>query len=597
MACVEVCPTGALMDKSVRPGKKDEDLVPCKAACPVHMDAPWYLRLIAEGKTDEANAVIGEKVPLPGILGRVCTHPCEAVCRRREVNEAISICALKRYAADRGKGHEKKAAPRDDTGQRAAIIGSGPAGLTAAFYLRKKGHRVTVFEARSKPGGMMRYGIPRYRLPEELLDREIKEIFDLGIEFRPNHALGKEITLERLRLSGYGTVFLAVGAQRSRRVSLEGADARDVLWGLEFLCRVAEGEKLRLKERVLVIGGGNVAVDAALTAKRCGAKEVTLVCLEKRQEMPAHLWEVEGALAEGVKIVSSSGPRRILTERGQVTGIEIAHCTSVFDDRGLLDPSFDDPKAILRGDQVILALGQEPDLSFIEGSAEIRTASGLITVNPGTLETGMKGVYAGGDVTAAPGSVVHAIAAGRKAAAAMDKALGGNGDIDEVLVKRGVPGPKLGHHAGFASRPREKVPELDPPSRQENFREVSLGFSEGQALKEAGRCLQCDLRLFMAGNPSPPKRWLAFDEENVRKVPEAEGVLQLYDGGHKVLWIKGTADLREELVRLISAKSPAVWFAFEENTMYSKRESELIQKYLQEHGRMPAGGLEDEDLF
>jgi len=597
-ACVEVCPTGALMDKSVRPGKKEEVLVPCKNACPATIDVPWYLRLIAEGKRDEANAVIREKVPLPGVLARVCTHPCEEACRRGEVNEPISICALKRYAADGDRGLWKKNTKvAEKSGKKVAIIGSGPAGLTAAFYLCKKGHLVTLFEARSKAGGMMRYGIPRYRLPEDLLDKEIKDIFDLGVEFRPNQALGQQITLDRLKKEGYETVFLGIGAQLSRRIPLEGVDSAGVLWGVDLLSRVAEGERFRIKDRVIVLGGGNVAVDAALTAKRCGAKDVTVVCLEKQQDMPAHSREVEGALAEGVKLMPSRGPRRILTEKGRITGVEIARCTSVFDDLGVFDPKFDETPESIQGDQVILALGQEADLSFLGAASSIRAKKGLVTVNEDSLETGMKGVYAGGDVTAVSGSIIHAIAAGRKAASAMDKAMGGTGDIEEVLFEKGIPNPNLGRHEGFAAWPRERVPQLEVQRRHESFREVCLGFTDEQALKEAKRCLQCDLRLYMARNPLPPEELLVFNEDNVRQVHEAEGVFRLCDRDHKVICIKGTANLRKELLRTLRDQNKAAWFDIEEHKMYSKRESELIQKYLQEHGRMPGGGSEDEDLF
>ena len=597
-ACVEVCPTGALMDKSVRPGKKEEDLLPCKNSCPAHVDVPWTLRLIAAGKRDEANAVIREKVPLPGILGRVCIHPCEEACRRKEVNEPISICALKRYAADGDKGLWKnKTRVGRDSEKKVAIIGSGPAGLTASFYLRKKGHQVTVFEAKSKAGGMMRYGIPRYRLPEDLLDKEIKDLFDLGIEFKPNHALGKQVTLDQLKKEGYEAVFLGVGAPLSRRISLEGSDFPEVLWGVDFLSKVAEGEEIRLKERVIVIGGGNEAVDAALTAKRCGAQDVTVVCLEKREEMPADSWEVERALAEGVNIMPSWGPHRILIDKNRIKGMELVHCTSVFDDQSVFNPKFDENKQNIQGDQVILSIGQETDLSFLQSASSIEVKRGLITVDETTLETGMKGVYAGGDVTAAPGAIIRAIAAGRRAASSIDKALGGTGDIEEVLFEEGAPNPNVGRHEGFAAWPRERVPELEVQKRQESFQEVALGFTDEQALKEAKRCLQCDLRLHMACNPSPPKKLLAFNEDNVQKVPKEEGVFQLYDGDHNVLSIKGTVNLRQELLRALGENDKAVWFDFEEDKMYSKRESELIQKYLQEHGRMPGGGSEDEGLF
>jgi len=597
-ACVEVCPTGALMDKSVRPGKKEEDLVPCKNACPAHIDVPWYLRLIAAGKRDEANAVIREKVPLPGILGRVCVHACEEACRRKQVNEPISICALKRYAADGDKGlWRKNTSVGGDSGKKVAIIGSGPAGLTVAFYLRKKGHKVTVFEARSKAGGMMRYGIPRYRLPENLLDKEIKDIFDFGVEFKPNQALGKQVTLGQLRMEGYEAVFLGVGAQLSRQIPLEGSDSAGVLWGMDFLSKVAEGEKIRLKERVIVIGGGSVAVDVALTAKRCGTKDVTMVCLEKREEMPAHSWEVEGALAEGVKVMPSWGPHKILIDNGRIKGMEIVHCISVLDDQCVFNPRFDETKQSLQGDQVILATGQASDLSFLQSTPSIEAKKGLITVDEATLETGMKGVYAGGDVVAVPGAIIHAMAAGRKAASAIDKALGGTGDIEEVLFEKGPPKQNVGRNEGFAAWPRERIPETEVQKRHESFQEVALGFMDEQAVKEAKRCLQCDLRLYMACNPSPPEKRLAFDEDHVRKVPEDEGVFLLYDGDHNVLWIKGTANLRQELLRALEDNDKAAWFDFAEDKMYSKRESELIQKYIQKHGRMPGGGSEDEDLF
>jgi NADPH-dependent glutamate synthase beta subunit-like oxidoreductase len=597
-ACVEVCPTGALMDKAVRPGRKSEDLVPCRGACPAHIDVPGYLRLIAAGKRDEANAVIRERVPFPGILGRACVRPCEEKCRRAEVNEAIAICALKRYAADGDQGLWKKGTRiEENTGKKVAVIGSGPSGLTAAFYLRKKGHAVTVFEGQRKAGGMMRYGIPRYCLPEELLDREIKDIFALGVEFRPNQVLGKDFTLERLRAAGYDAVFLGVGAQRSRRIPLEGADSSGVWWGVDFLARVAGGEKIRLKERVIVIGGGRVAMDVALTSLRCGAGEVTMVCVESGEEMQAHGWEIQGALAEGVRLVPSWGPHRVLRDNGRVTGMEIIHCVSAFDDQGAFNPEFDDVKKTIEGDEVILAVGQAPDLSFLGKGSPIATKDGLILVKEATLETGMRGVYAGGDVAAPAGTIIHAVAAGRKAAASIDKALGGTGDIDEKLFERGAPSPYLGRDEGFAGWRRGVVPELDPGLRHRGFEEVSLGYGDEEAKREAKRCFQCDLRLLMGRNPGPPEKRLAFREESAGEVPEAEGVLRIYDADRHVLAIKGTADLRKEFRKALKDYTRAAWLDYHEDKLYSKKESELIQKYLREHGKMPGEGAEEEDLF
>ncbi|MBN2123629.1 MAG: FAD-dependent oxidoreductase, partial [Deltaproteobacteria bacterium] len=520
----------------------------------------------------------------------------EEVCRRGEVNEPVSICALKRYAADNDKGlwrRNTKVAP--DTGKKVAVVGAGPAGLTAAFYLRKRGHGVALFEARSRAGGMMRYGIPRYRLPEEVLDREIGDILALGVEFLHDRAVGRDVSLDQLKEEGFHAVFLGVGAQLSRRISLEGADHPEVLWGVDLLGKVAEGDCVRLKDRVIVVGGGNAAVDAALTAMRCGAKEVTMVCPEKRHEMPAQDWQVQGALEEGVALMTSWGPHRILNDKGRITGMELIHCTAVFDDKGAFSPTFDDRMETIEGDQVILAIGQTPDLSFLPEAGGVAVNRGLIVVDRGTLETGMKGVYAGGDATGTPGTIIHAVAVGRKAASSIDRALGGVGEIDEVLFARGEPSQHVGRDEGFALWPRERAPEIDVEERRQGFREVASGFSDEQALKEARRCLQCDLRLYLKANPSPPLRILPFTEENVNRVPNEEGVFLLYDAEKKVIAIKGTAVLRQTLLEALEEYESAEWFEFEEDKLYSKRESERMQQYLHEHGSMPGGG--NDDLF
>jgi len=598
-ACVAVCPTGALVDKGVEPATRQEDLVPCKAACPAHIDVPGYLRMIARGNADEANAIVREKVPFPGVLGRICIHPCEQVCRRGEVNEPISICALKRYAADGENGLWKignKVAA--DTGKKVAVIGAGPAGLTAAFYLRKQGHHVSLFDSNSEAGGMLRYGIPRYRLPAEALDCEIKEILDLGIDFKPNQSLGKDFSLDQLKNDGFDAVFLGMGAQQSRQISLAGCSTPDVMWGLEFLRRVAEGREINLQDRVVVIGGGNLAVDAALTALRCGAVDVKMACLEGLDEMPASAWEIEGAKAEGIQILPCRGPAKIISEDGKVTGLDMVECTAVFDEQGNFCPEFSDKKECILVDQIILALGQTADLSFLGASSPVKVNRALVVVDEDTLETGMPGVYAGGDIVKAPGAVIQAVAAGRRAAASIDRVLGGAGDIDEVLFPRGKPDPFLGRDEGFAAFRREIVPELDVETRIKGFQEIAVGYNAETAVKEAGRCLQCDLRLHLRCNPSPPAHRLPFDEEHISQAPETEGVFQLLDGAHQILTIKGTPNLRQNLLAALADNDIASFFEFEEDKMYTQRESELIQKYLQAHGKMPGGGADDwNDLF
>ncbi len=597
-ACVEVCPTGALMDKYVDIGTRQQDLLPCRAACPADIDIPGYLRMIARGKADAAHAIIREKVPFPGVLGRVCIHPCEQVCRRIEVNDPIAICALKRFVADADSrlwqaGYRVAA----DTGKKVAVIGAGPAGLTAAFYLRKLGHAVCVFDANSKPGGMMRYGIPAYRLPRPVLDQEINAIFALGIDFKPHQILGRDFTLEGLKNDGFDAVFLGVGAQKSLRVSLAGCDTPDVMGAVEFLRRVAEGENVKLKRRVMVIGGGNMAVDAARTALRCGAVDVKMACLERLEEMPASYWEVEQARQEGVEILPCRGPDKILQQEGRVAGMELVECSAAFDDHGNFCPQFGDKKECIGVEQVIMAVGQAVDFSFRDQNSPIKVEGGRVAVDAQTLETGMAGVYAGGDVTRSPGSVIHAIAAGRRAAESIDRALGGDGDIDETLFERAAPDAWLGPEEGFAALTRQKVPELEAATRVKNFREVAMGYRPQQAVREAGRCLQCDLRLAMGGNPPPPVHWLSFDDAHVRRVPATEGVFQLADAEHHVLAIKGTANLRQELLSLLEEDPGAAFFNFEQDRMYSRRESELIQKHLQVHGKMP-GAVDDlDDLY
>jgi NADPH-dependent glutamate synthase beta subunit-like oxidoreductase len=598
-ACVEVCPTGALTDKAVNAATRQADIVPCKAACPAHIDVPGYLRSIAQGKADAAYAIIREKVPFPGILGRVCTHPCESVCRRGDVNAPIAICALKRYAADVQKGLWKRASKvAGDTGKKVAVVGAGPAGLTAAFYLRKQGHAVSLFESSRQAGGMLRYGIPEYRLPRTVLDREIKDILDLGVNFKSNQILGTDFSLDQLKHDGFDAVFLSVGARRSRRISFAGCNLPDILWGMDFLRRVAEGEDVNLPGSVVVIGGGNLAVDAALTALRCGATDVKMVCLEGLDEMPAGPTEIEMAEAEGVQILPTWGPAKIISEADQVTRLELLECTGHIDDQGNLCPEFSDKKECIPLDQVIVAVGQETDISFLEEDRLIKTVDGRIVVNPDTLESGMPGVFAGGDVIQTIGAVIDAIADGRRAAASIDRFLGGDGMIEEVLLARGDPGPQLGHDGDFAAWNRVAVPELDIATRVQGFREIVGRYSDGQAMQEAKRCLQCDLRLQIGCNPAPLQAWRPFDEAHINALPKSEGVYRLLDAEHHVLVIKGTANLRRDLLLALEENPQAARFEFEENKMYSQRESERIQQYVREHGEMPGSGADGlEDLY
>jgi NADPH-dependent glutamate synthase beta subunit-like oxidoreductase len=399
-----------------------------------------------------------------------------------------------------------KTAP--ESGHKVAVIGGGPAGLTAAFYLRKKGHRVTVFEAREKPGGMMRYGIPYYRLPQGVLDREIEAVLATGIELRTGQKLGVDYEIDRLKQDGFEAIFVAVGAQLSRKIELEGAQLDDVHWGVEFLVAASEERQMAVKDRVVVIGGGNVALDAALTALRLGAKTVTLACLESREEMPANPWEIEQAREEGVEMLYSWGPEKISENDGRVAGIELVRCTSVFDDQGNFCPNFDDTQKRVAADQVILAIGQASetafcqDFCFLDDQRSLPVNHGMIAIDKSTQETEMKGVFAGGDAANGPATVIEAIAAGRRAAISIDIYLGGDGTIDlgmrNMESGNGQPDYDGKREAGFADLKRVEVPSLPISERHTGFSEVALCFSEEQIKAETKRCLQCDLEICLA---------------------------------------------------------------------------------------------------
>jgi len=591
-ACVEVCPTGALMDKDVKTSEREQSLVPCKFACPANVDVPRYVNLVSQGRNGDAVAVVMEKAPFATVLGHACARPCEKVCRSREVNEPIAICALKRFAADNVT--EVSAAPLKSvspTEKRVAIIGSGPSGLTAAYYLARRGHSVTVFEAMPKLGGMMRYGVQEYRLPDSVLEKDLRRILspDTDIEVKTS-ASQEGLSLSGLRAQGYNAVLLAIGLPRSRILNVEGSSSPDVLGGLDFLRDVRLGKDVNVKERVLVVGGGNVAMDVALTALRLGAKQVWAVCLEKWEEMPAFPWEIQQAVEEGVQIHNSWGVKRILVGDNQkVTGIELMKCVSVFDEEGRFNPSFDESiTRIMEADMIVFAIGQTSELKGLQGADSLKlTKMGTLVVNPSTLETSLTGVFACGDIVKGPTSIIDAVALGRKAAVAIDKYLGGDGDFEGSLIPLEKPNPWLGREEGFASRKRAEMPSLPVEKRRGNFAEVELGFDEKTAVKEAKRCLRCDLRLQIRQPVLPPEKWLRFDVDAVAKIPECEGVFQLLDESKKVIYIKGAMNLRKELIEQLSTNKEAKYFLYEEAKMFTMRESELLQQFMKKYGKMP----------
>ena len=502
-ACAQVCPTGAITDKSgiLEWGKtREAALVPCKNACPAGIDVPRYIRFITQNKYAEATAVVREKAPFPMVLGMVCNHPCEEVCRRQDICGSIGIRPLKRFAAER----EAQLAPPGKaplTGKKVAVVGAGPAGLTAAFYLSKLGHSVTVFEALPVTGGMLRVGIPEYRLPKKVLDAEIKGIQKAGFEIKTNSRIESP---DELFSQGYQAVYMAIGAHQGNKIGVPGDDSAGVIDAVALLRDISLGKKINLGNRVAVIGGGNVAMDAARTALRLGSKEVTIIYRRTKAEMPANPEEIEDAEKEGIKFTYLATPTKISNENGTVKAQCIRMELGPVDASGRRSPvPIQGSEFVTEFDSVVAAIGQKlqaPEKFNLEkGKGDsIKIWSDAVT--------SQKGIFAGGDIVLGPQTVIKAIASGRQGASAIDKYLGGSGIIDEVLAPIEEPNPCIGNKGDFAYLKREEIPCLALNQRLSDFAEVEKGYADENGLKEADRCLQCDLRLKISPMKFPPKK-------------------------------------------------------------------------------------------
>jgi formate dehydrogenase (NADP+) beta subunit len=539
--------------------------VPCLDACPVKTDAGRYVQLIAEGRLEEAYRVARSPNPIASICGRACGAPCEDACRRGKIDAPVAIRALKRFVSEQfgpealspavvghvlaGVGdasvtplHGDRLLRRSDRGRDAApvaVIGAGPSGLACAHDLAVMGYRVTVFEAMPRSGGMMRYGIPAYRLAREVIDRQTEEIERLGVEFRFNTQLSVNFGVHDLLRQGFGAVFLAVGASRGRSVPIENSEAEGVVKAIDYLLNINRGYRVPVGNKVVVIGGGLVAIDAARIAvrelisglpisvadeqaveagtfrvaldvareaARRGAMEVTVVSLESENEMPAMKSEqgreeAEAASEEGIRFLPSWGPRRIVTRDGKAAGIELVRCLRVFDEGGRFKPEFDDSdRRILDADTVILAIGQAPDLSFL-GQDEIAiTAAGTLKIDPVTLATNIPGVFAGGDAAFPPSLLITVAQHGKLAAQSIDCYLHGEKlPVRELQVRiEELPTDSYTMPDQYELRARS-VPVV-PLKRRSGITEVESAFSPEQAHAQAGRCLYCHVHPIYDGD-------------------------------------------------------------------------------------------------
>ncbi|MCS6935967.1 MAG: NAD(P)-binding protein [Candidatus Bipolaricaulota bacterium] len=461
---------------------------PCRAGCPAGNDIPRWLALVAEGRLTEAWKTIRENNPFPGITGRVCAHPCEAYCNRKEFDEPIAIAALERHVADEAFALHDEPPSGERRREKIAIVGSGPAGLSCAYFLAKQNYPVTIYEAESQPGGMLRLGIPSYRLPRDVIDKEIDDIVRLGVEIKTGYRVGRDIDLERLWAS-YDALFIATGAYRSRPLGIPGEELPGVLAGLDVLKAINTGRKISLGERVLVIGGGNTAMDAARTALRLGAR-VTVIYRRTRAEMPAIPEEIAQAEAEGVEFLFLAAPQKIERVHGRLRVHLIRMQLGEPDKSGRRRPvPLPNSEFVLEADALLKAIGEDPDLDFL--AEELETSEGIVIHNErGRLSRA--GIFLGGDARTGPSTVVEAIADGKAASKAIQRYLRSpSRTASALLPERFAPEKIKLNTSYFAHQARVPVLELPPEERQHGFAEVKAPLWLEDAIVEAQRCFSC----------------------------------------------------------------------------------------------------------
>ena len=463
--------------------------VPCVALCPAGVDIPGYIALVKEERCADAVRLIRKDNPFPIACAYICEHPCEARCRRNMVDDALNIRALKRYAVDQA-GDVPQPDCADPTGKKVAVIGGGPGGLSAAYYLALMGHKVTVYEKRKRLGGMMRYGIPSYRLPREKLDQEIQSILSLGIEVHTGISVGQDVSFEELKRE-YDSLYISIGAQTDKKTGIPGEDSAGVISAVELLRRIGDEELPDFTgQEVAVIGGGNVAMDVTRSAIRLGAKKVSCVYRRRLEDMTAQMEEVEGAVAEGAEILALHAPTRIEAgENGKVRALWVQPQVIGEVDRASGRPkpyAADTEERRIPADIIIVAVGQGIESAGLEQSGIQIQRGGRLMANPTTQLSEMEGIFAGGDCVTGPATVIRAIAAGKVAAANIDEYLGFHHEITAAVE---VPSPRFND-----LRPTGRVSnaERDADERKRDFRCIECGLSHEEAMQESGRCLRCD---------------------------------------------------------------------------------------------------------
>ena len=469
---------------------------PCSVQCPANTDIPAYMERLREGDVEGAAHILMEANPIPMITSRVCAHTCQEQCNRCGSDESVSIHGVERYVGDYILEHPDTfyRAPETETGHKVALVGAGPAGLSAAYYLRKAGHDVTVFDKMEEPGGMLTYAIPNYRLPKSYVKQVAAAYEKMGIRFRLGCCLGKDIQAEELEKE-YDNVFYATGAWKRPVLGFDGEEFTE--FGLQFLMEVNQWMNKKDRRHVLVVGGGNVAMDVAITARRLGAESVTLACLESEPEMPASREEIARAREEGIEIMPSYGVSKAIYEGSQVTGMELMRCTSVKDENGRFNPRYDREETLrVSADSILMAAGQKVDLSFLGDKYGLALERGLIQVDKDTQATSKSGIYAGGDATTGPATVIQGVRSGRNAAEAINRGYA-------VMPERRRE-DKFIHFdtAGVKEEHAVKDKELSAAERALD-KEDSFTLTGEEAAREAGRCMNCGCYSVNASDISP----------------------------------------------------------------------------------------------